>query len=312
MRRQARNSQPKPTVASHFQSLNTDQFERNLNVNMFTEDVHLAVMPIGGISSKQSAFSITLNGAEDECKRAEQLIEYIARYDKHDLTKNVSNAIEEIAKRLSWEGCAVYEIIHNEDGPPYLYGFTSKNLVRILRWFLQIIPRGDWEIWNKKWVLTSSTKIWRIEMPQSLGGRKGYLSTISKLKQFDSFGPKFWRADMAYGGQSSAFDFQKYNRISEIYRRKVTKTWGWNRRDWSQDRSTEFFYFYKMITFRWAQAVLREHIVMELNSLLCRLGIDCNIIVTGLPSATEIKDIRHKLVAGELTFTSALDKVSVS
>jgi hypothetical protein len=45
------------------------------------------------------------------------------------------------------------------------------------------------------------------------------------------------------------------------------------------------FCFCKMVTFRWAQAVLREHIVMELNCLLCRLGIDCKIIVTGLPTA---------------------------
>lgn len=312
MRRQTSNSQPKPTVASHFQSLNTDQFERNLNVNMFTEDVHLAVMPIGGISRKQSAFSITLNGSKDECERAEQLIEYIAQYDRHDLTKSVSNAVEEIAKRLSWEGCAVYEIIHNEDSTPYLYGFTSKNLVRLLGWFLQIIPKGDWERYSKKWILIPSTKIWCIEMPEALGGRKGYLSTISKLKQFDSFGPKFWRADMVYSNQSNAFDFQRYNRISEIYRRKVTRAWGWNSRDWSQERSTEFFCFYKMITFRWAQAVLREHIVMELNSLFCRLEIDCKIIVTGLPTAEEIKGIRCKLVTGELTFTSASDKVSVS
>jgi hypothetical protein len=217
MRRQTCNSQPKPTVASHFQSLNTDQFERNLNAHMFTEDVHLAVMPIGGISRKQSAFSITLNGSKDECERAEQLIEYIARYDKHDLTKNVSNAVEEIAKRLSWEGCAVYEIIHNEDGTPCLYGFTSKNLVRLFGWFLQIIPRGDWELWNKKWVLIPSTKIWRVEIPQSLGGRKGYLSTISKLKQFDSFGPKFWRADMAEFCHSPNTEFDLFQSGKNLY-----------------------------------------------------------------------------------------------
>lgn len=279
---------------------------------MFTEDVHLAVMPIGGISRKQSAFSITLTGSKDECERAVQLIEHIAQYNGHDLTKNVSNAVEEIAKLLSWEGCAVYEIVHSEDSTPYLYGFTSKNLLRLFGWFLQIIPKGDWELLSKKWVLIPSTKIWRIEMPKALGGRKGYLNTISKLKQFDSFGPKFWRTDMVHTKQSDAFDFQRYNRISEIYRRKVTKAWGWNRRDWSQERSTEFFCFYKMVTFRWAQAVLREHIVMELNCLLCRLGIDCKIIVTGLPTAEEIKGIRRKLVTGELTFTSASDKVSIS
>jgi len=279
---------------------------------MFTEDVHLAVMPIGGRSSKKHEFSITLNGSKEECERAQQLIGNIAQYDRHDLTGSICDAVEEIARRLSWEGCAVYEIIPDESDVPYLYGFTSWNLVRIYGWFLQIIPKGDWELWNKKWVLIQSSKIWCIEMPTTLGGRKGYVGIINKLKRFDLLGPKFWRIDMEYSKQSDGFDFQMYNRNSEIYRSRVTRTWGWNRRDWSQEKTTEFFCFYKMVTFRWAQAVLREHIITELNALLCRLGIDCKIVVSGLPTPHEIKDIRRKLLDGELSFASASDKVSLS
>jgi hypothetical protein len=312
MKRQPNSTKTKPTVARYFQSLGSNHLERNLNVHMFTEDVHLAIMPIGGRSTKQNKFSITFNGSKDECERAQLLIECIARSDRHDHSKNVCNAVEEIGNRLSWEGCAVYEIINNEDDIPYLYGFTSKNLIRLFGWFLQIIPRGDWELWNKKWVLIPHTKIWRIEMPKDLGGRKGYLSIISKLKRFDGMGHKFWREAIEYGKQSTDFDFQKYILNSDIYRSKVTKTWGWNRRDWTQKRTTEFFCFYKMVNFRLAQAVLREHIVNELNILFSRVGIDCKLIVNGLPTASEIKEIRCNLLAGKLTFTTASDAISLS
>lgn len=311
MRRQRSNLQPKPTVARHFQSLNADQFAHNLNVHMFTEDVHLAVMPIEGRSRAKDEFSITLNGSKEECERAQQLIGNIGRFDRHNLTGSISDAVDEIARRLSWEGCAVYEIIPDESDVPYLYGFTSTNLLKLFGWFIQIIPKGDWELWGKKCALVHSSKIWRIEMPKSLGGRRGYVGIINRLKRFDLIGPKFWRVDLESSKQSDLYDFQMYNRKSEIYRSKVTRTWGWNRRDWSQERTTEFFCFYKQATFRWAQAVLREHIIAELNILLHRLGIECEIVVSGLPTTSEIQEIRRKLLTGELSFASAADKVSV-
>lgn len=310
MRRQPRNLQPKPTVARHFQSLGADKFAHNLNVHMFTEDVHLAVMPIGGRSHK--GYSISLNGSKVECERAARLIENIARHDRPDLAGSVCDAVEEVARQLSWEGCAVFEIIPSEEDVPFLYGFTSTNLVKLFGWFVQIIPKGDWALWGKKWALVHSSRIWRIEMPTALGGRRGYVAMINRLKRFDPIGPTFWRVDLENSKQSNQYDFQIYNRNSEIYRSKVTKTWGWNRRDWSQERTTEFFCFYKHVTFRWAQAVLREHIIAELNSLLRRLEIECEIVVSGLPISGEIMEVKRKLLAGEISFASASDKVSIS
>lgn len=312
MMKHSNNLKPKPTVATYFKSLNTDQFERNLNVHMFTEDIHLAVMPIGGRSSSKNKFSISLKGTNSECERARKLIDHIAKYESHDVTQNVCKAIEEIAKQLSWEGCAVYEIIPSDADVPYIYSFTSKNLVKLFGWFLQIIPRGDWEFWNKKWVLIPSKNIWRIEMPAILGGRKGYLNIIKKLKSIDVLGPAFFRKNLENDIQPKYFDFQRYNWNGEIYRGKVTRVWGWNRRDWSQNKSTEFFCFYKMVNFHLAQAVLREHIVTEVNALLCRLGIDCNLVVNGLPSISELEEIKHNLLIGDLSFAAVSDKISIA
>jgi hypothetical protein len=312
MRRLPHHPQAEPTVARYFQSLGRDRFENNLSVHMFTEDVHLAVMPIGGRSQKQNKFSVTLDGSKEGCEFTEKIIRNIAQYDRHGIEKIVCDAVDEIAKHLSWEGCAVYELLPCEDDVPYPHSFTSKNLIKLGPWFLQIIPKGDWALWKKKWVLIPGTKIWRIEMPPTLGGEKGYLNILNELKRFDSLGPEFWQNNLGNSKKTKDFDFQRYIRSVEIYRSKVTKIWGWNRRDSSQDRSTEFYYFYKKVTFRLAQAVLREHIILELNALLGRLGIDCQIIVNGLPSPSEIDEIKRALLAGELSFASVSNKVSFS
>jgi len=56
----------------------------------------------------------------------------------------------------------------------------------------------------------------------------------------------------------------------------------------------------------WAQAILREYIVQELNTLLERLDIKSKIVVTGIPSPKDILSFRDALVKGEKDFGDVL------
>jgi hypothetical protein len=302
--------QIEPTMATNFPSLSRG-IDLNPNVHMFVEDVHLSVMPIGGRTQKRQNFTVTLHGEKEECERASNLIGEFGEFDKYDLAGMVCDAIENIAKRLAWEGRAVYEIIPDKAGVMHVHGFASKRLIRLPGWFLQIIPRGDWQLWGKKWVIIPVSKIFYLEMPMVLGGYKGYKRILKGLRRFEHIGPPFWRRDLESGIQSRAFDFQRYVRSSEIYYGRITRAWGWNRRDWSQERSMEFFNFYKMVTFHWAQSVLREDITAEVNRLLSRLSIVCEMKVTGLPTSSEILKIRRELQEGTITFAQASDRVSL-
>ncbi len=298
----------KPTVATHFPSLSRGP-DINLNVHMFTQDVQMAVMPIGGRAEKHKEFAITLEGDDKERERAEQLIGEIARYDRHDVTGVVCDAVEEIARHLAWEGRAVYELIRGDSGSQHIWGFTSQGLWRLPGYFLQIIPRGDWNTWKRKFVIVPASRIWYLEIPTALGGRRGHKNILRRLRRFERPGPEFWRKDLERGVQTAGFDFQRYARNTDIYLGKVSKRWGWNRRDWSQERCTEFFTFYKMIRFSWAKATLREHIIDELNKLFVRLGIKCALKVTGLPTPVDILKTNNELSEGRITFGAASDRV---
>jgi hypothetical protein len=50
-----------------------------------------------------------------------------------------------------------------------------------------------------------------------------------------------------------------------------------------------------MIRFQKAQAMLREHVVAELNGLFTRLGIKCELQVTGLPTPEDIQQTEREL-----------------
>lgn len=275
---------------------------------MFTEDIHLAIMPIGGRTEKQENFTVEFQGEEPDCERAKEIVGELGEFDKHDTARMFCDAVDNIARHLAWEGQAVYEIIKDQE-QIYIHGITSKNLFRLLFWCLQIIPPGDWGLWKRKITVVNKKKIWQVRMPRSLGGSSHYKKILKRLTKYNHLGPDFFKKDLERGISTKSYDFMKYVRSSEIYFNRVTYKWGWNRRDWSQKKCTEFYSFYKMLSFRYAQAVLREHIINEINQLLNRLSVKCKLVVNGLPTAKEILQIRNSMQKGDISFTEVSDKV---
>ncbi|MEW8375017.1 MAG: hypothetical protein AB2722_14005 [Candidatus Thiodiazotropha sp.] len=309
MRRHRAQLDIKPSMATRFPSLSKGP-DIDPDAHMFTEDIHMAIMPIGGRTDKQKEFAVEFQGEAPECERAKVIIGELGEFNRHDAAGMLCDAVDNIARYLAWEGQAVFEII--EDGEQvYINGFTTKNLFKLFNWYLQIIPPGDWDLWKRKLTFVSEKKIWKVEIPHELGGVWGYKNVLRKLRKYNRLGPNFYRQDLERGITAKDFDFSKYVRSGEIYFNRVTHTWGWNRRDWSQDKCTEFYSFYKMLSFRRAQALLREHIIQEINLLLDRLSVKCKLVVTGLPTSDEIQTIRDDMQKGVLSFTAVSDKVAM-
>ena len=301
-----------PRVITHFRS-HEGPHEINANVHMFFQDVHLAVMPIGGRTEKHQDFAVRIEGNDTDCEKALDICESLAQYDRYDVTKVICDAVSNIASNLAWEGLSVYEIIYdnNNQGKFYLHNFTTKRLLKIPRYYIQFIPKKDAEYFKKRFVILPSKDIWEIKMPSSLCGQNGYKKILTKLKKYKHLGPKFWRGDMEKQIQTKYFNFQEYVLSSEIYYARVTKQWGWRRRDYSQKNCTEFFSVYHGTTFRWAQAILREHIIGEINKLLSFLRINAKIMVEGLPTSKDILNIRDEITNGKINFMEALDKTTL-
>ena len=302
-------------MATRFPSL-SKRLDIGLDVHMFTmftEDIWLKIMPIGGRTKNQENFA-KLQGDKIDCEKAEEIIGELGqgKFDKHDISAMVCDAVDNITRHLAWEGegQVVYEII-NDNEQIYINSFTSKNLIKVFLWYLQIIPPGDWDLWKRKFTLVGKKKIWKVNIPNKLGGVKGFKKVLKRLRKYNQFRPMFYSRDLEREIITKNYDRSKYVRNNEIYCNRITHVWGWNRRDRSQKKCTEFYTFYKMLSFKYAQALLREHIIKEINQLLNRLSIKCELIVTGLPTPKEILQIRSDMQKGDLSFTAALDKAAM-
>lgn len=303
----------KPRVARYFPSLREENDLTNANIHMFAEDVQLTVMPIGGRSHLAPDFSVDIQGNHKYKTHALVLLESLGGYDRRDPTELLSEAVGRVTRELIGRGRAVYEIVRDEGTSKacMLYGFTSQRLFRAFGKYIQIIPKADHKIWKKSYIIVPENDIWEIAMPRVLGGCRGYRAMLRKFARFQHLGPSFFMQELSGPGWPAHYDFQQYVREAEFSEMKITSLWGWNRRDYSDRNWTEFYLFYRILRFRWAQACLREHIVDELNRLLHRLDIEAKIMVKGLPTASDILAVQQQMLEGTISFKDASDACSV-
>jgi hypothetical protein len=139
-----------------------------------------------------------------------------------------------------------------------------------------------------------------------------YRRALQTLHQGSRTAPRFWQEDLARGTITRAFNFSEYRRETEICEARATRRWGWTRRDFIGNNWTEFALFYRLITFRWAQAILREHIVSELNSLFARLSIRSHLQLVGLPSANDVLQLRNAMIEGHVSYAKASEASSIN
>jgi hypothetical protein len=300
----------KRRASTYFPSLRYDQGPES---SMFIQDISSSVVPLWARRGRDERFKANISGTDVDRDRVIALLWSLGRDNRHDIEELVAGAIREIARHLSGYGRALYEVGRaNEDQSVYLLsGFISARSFN-LRWcWLQVVPTQDRELWERSITILPSRDVWVVRMPKLLGGYRGYRAILRKLNRFGNSGPNFWRDDLGHARSlPTYFNFMEYRREVEIFTTRITRKWGWNRRDFGDRNWTEFMQFFRTLTFHWAQALLREHIVSEFNLLLVRLGINAELSVSGLLTPGEILRIRDEMMEGKISFGKAFEAIS--
>jgi hypothetical protein len=293
-------------LASFFRGVNSDS-RMSADVHMFVQDVP-SIMPYIGFSGARK-FTVLLDGDKGESQRATALLESLVKYPKSSLEELTADAIRQIAEHLAWHGESIYEIARDIEDPTIqvLRYVTPRRLYKIFGYYIQIPPKPDRNRNGDRFVAVEQRRIWRILMPPKLGGRGQYGSILRKLKKIEHLGPAFWREDIEQQANPPYFEFMTYVREVEIYYERITKRWGWTRRDLTLRNRTEFASCYRLLTFRWAQSVLREYLIDEVNALFARQRIGVKLSVVGLPYASDILGVRDEMSAGVKSFDDALE-----
>ena len=301
-----------PKLATRFLHARNTYNAASLHVHMFTEDIVLSIMPYDRSINKEGGFHVGLQGESSSCDQAHDLLAEFSEYGRYSLPDTVCDAVHNIASHLSRGGWCVYEIVPVDERYSISKKIPTRNLFRLFPWYLQIIPSGaDREHWGRSYTLIHQRHLWRLDIPMALGGARKHKSILRKISSRSHLAPNFMAQDIEGGKVNFSnynLNFSEYIKLGHTYTNRLTKKWGWNQRDIGSDRTTEYYSIYKYLCFSRSQAILREHIIKEINKLFQRLSIDCTLIVKGLPSPEDVTNVLHEMEQGKIGFKEALDK----
>ncbi len=278
---------------------------------MFQQDVHAGIVPYNLRLGEEKWISLT--GEKEEREKVSILCDSVGRGYSYSSEDSVKDAMREIALSLAYFGIALFEILEgSKDSSATLYAFNSSCAWSLPAVYLQVAPRTSWQFLERKYALVPKSDVWRVKLPRKLASVRGYRTLLAQLSAWPELGPDFLQAELEKRRFPQDFSVTDYNRQLRIHQYRATRKWGWVRRDWSLDYVTEYYQFYRTLTFRWAQALVREHIVSELNALLSRLNIRATISLEALTTSDEILDIRAKMERGEIDFSGVNKALSLN
>lgn len=299
----------KPKFVRFFPSRQNKDSKLTLNAHMFAEDI-ARLMPYR-VRDGRKVLQVKFHGSVADRDHALRVLQALSEHSHGNHADIVCRVVDDIARHISWEGRAQFELLPCEDGSIFFHRVTSVNMLQIFGLVIQFVPAKDRKFWGgNRFRFARKSALWHVDIPDSLGGRRRYIKTLRRLECFDNLGPIFFQKDITSALTETRFDQRRYIQMNNIFKSIETHRWGWNYRDWSTESRTEFFNFYRRLSAEKAKSLFREHILSELNKLLKRLQISCTISVEGLLTVPDIEQLKRDLVDGEIGFSSLLDRVS--
>lgn len=314
----------KPSTRKSIRYFNPERgrraFQPSLYTHMLVEDLHLGVMPIGGRSDNPDFVVKLVPPSEEVAKLVrEALPSSLGR--EPDLTRAVCHFIDEAANIIAYFGKAFYEIVYyfSDNSRENIEGFEFERIMNpsvfsLFGIHMQVVPR---EIRNHRSDLASPIVVLPrgetlvVSFPGQLGGASRYRKLLSQLQWFGrSVVPDFAAQDMARQKQTSGYDFSVYKRNQSVLLASITKHLGWTARQLFNEESLEFYQIYRILEFHKCKAILREHILNQINRSLHlvgkRIGFKARIEVEGIPQSKDYDEHIEQLLSGELSFSDAL------
>jgi hypothetical protein len=289
-------------------------YAQQLYVYRFYQDVHNQIIP----SHRRSAPSLIITPeSSDNIKKVCVLLANVGhtrRYPSYllrDLVSDLEEFISTVAGDLVLRGVSTWEIVTaastekpEEAQQPSQELVKISGITRLVNGeYHQMLGDNEQSLHGKEYIAIPKAKVWEIEIPLSLGGRKVQERLIKNLAELSDSLPQFFADDLSKGTFNKEFEIKHYSRRRETEVAKLTSGWGWTigyGEDW-----TRYYYLHRQLKYRASLARLRITILERLNELFQRLGWDIEVSTMGQKSPEEIEKYLGQLATHELSFEDA-------
>lgn len=295
---------------AYFPNYRPTDLSSEFYASIFIRDVHTGIMPY----KHQRNSSVVIELCKTDKKLSEKLKDflYVGHYSAGwHLSETITDSIEAIAHYLVALGEEYFEVVDTSD--KHKDGITSKKLerlpygkvIKVFNNYVQLVPLSDWRRNEKKFYIIPADRIWHIKIPRKLGTPRSHRRLLKRLAKLSVPMPEFTNKDGDLG-QSAKYEFVLHHDKKELAVEQLMVKWGSIPSLRQLKHTTGYYYIVHNLQFLRSQAILREHILSEINDLIQRLGIDNKIMMSGVGVATDIEAAIKKLDKGEIGFSEAL------
>lgn len=313
-------SHPSSQHVTPFVSITRDMYSELISSApypyMLVQDLRVGVIPYS--YKKEPQVHIVPHSAEMEQLVCRALPSHTGF--KNDLGQSVCNFIRDAVHKLVFYGTIHYEIVYYYDNEEShnIVGFQLRSLppnsVKCLFGvYYQILPN---EILNrlipllKRIVRIDRSRLFSIKLPTVFRGPQRYRSFLRRMANLTSSTfTKMAIDEMSPQVTRRYFDFSVYQVSQDKWIAKATRHLGWTGRGLFMKRSSEYYKLARHILFLKTLAKLREHMLLNLNSVLKRIGETMDfktaVRMDGLPSPAFYDEKMADLKDGKLSFLDA-------
>lgn len=290
--------------------------EFSFNNYMFAEDVKTHLIPYSDDAGK---FEI-VGGELDEKNKILILFDNLSQFSNREITEFFIDVFRGIGSRIAHHGRIYCEISQaevnvkaksnssNNISLPYLETIPGIK-IKFGKSAVQLFPMLEMKSRKKIFVRIPKMNAWIIDPPKILGGYKGYILQKLKLSQSSATYPKYIKNNVEKMVSDKNLNISDFHKQKTILKMSSTKKWGWHGRLQlgGTDNFSEYYNFYKQLTFDLAMAILREHILDEINKLLKNLKYSSRLTMIGFHTPNEVQEKIDLLDKGEIVFEDVMD-----
>lgn len=285
---------------------------------MFEQDMSQLIMPL---SRRAHA---TQYAARLEPTSATALQQTIARAlgntsGRGDLSDALSDFIQRATQSLFHHGKATFEIGCKKDDVGnitelYFYYVYPPSVKRFLWQYWQPI---NWNVAKQHHIKAGihripNERMLYIKFPNMLGGRNKLRRLLHELTFMSREPlPKFQLKAMEEQA-NIGFNFNEFTWDKYITKGNLTRTFGWNQRKIPDNDMLEYYTVHRHLIFKRSQAVIREHIINEINHTLSGkyLNSGVQIVTDDLPTPNQLDEELAILRKGNLKFSEIFERTN--
>lgn len=298
--------------------LRQSEIEDSMYVHMFLDDINLHIIPLRLSDSNERGIEIISND-EVVSQRAIHLLSEPNRFDinvQNTRPRHASTVLSEFIKAVSNDialhGRSYWEIGNIDISEPYQLStprlfWIAGDVTSRRRTVRQQIVRHEGGTHKRFDTVLPDREVQIFRLPRCLGTAREQRERVQVMFEASKIVPPFVEQSLSRLEEDPDFRYNDYSRAKFEALAKAMKEWGWIGRFWESKFTTEYYYFLCKVKFHRILAELRESILREINSLLKRLEIDCEIHLRGLKTAAEISEVLEQLKSGSISFGEAID-----